>query len=143
MTMNNCVKSLLLVATVLCAPGLSLADDLHGADRILCTAVTATVCTVDGTCESDLPYNWNIPQFIEIDFAKKTLSTTRASGENRSTPAASVTREDGWIYLQGVEGGRAFSFVIDETTGLTSVAVARKGLTVSVFAACTVMPAGK
>jgi hypothetical protein len=120
-----------------------MADDLHGVDRILCSAVSATVCTVDGDCETDLPYNWNIPQFIEIDLAKKILSTTKASGENRQTPAATLARADGWIYLQGVEGGRAFSFVIDETTGLVSIAVARKGLTVSVFGACTVMPAAK
>jgi hypothetical protein len=137
------MKNLLLAVTILGAMGPVLADDLHGADRILCSAVTATVCTVDGDCETDLPYNWNIPQFIEIDLAKKILSTTKASGENRQTPAASLTREDGWIYLQGVEGGRAFSFVIDETTGLTSIAVARKGLTVSVFGACTVMPAAR
>jgi len=137
------MKTLLLAVTAVCALGPALADDLHGVDRILCSAVSATICTVDGECETDLPYNWNIPQFIEIDLARKTLSTTKASGENRSTPAASLSRADGWIYLQGVEAGRAFSFVIDETTGLVSIAVARKGLTVSVFGACTVMPAAK
>jgi len=137
------MKNLLLAVTLLGAMGPVLADDLHGVDRILCSAVSVTVCTVDGDCETDLPYNWNIPQFIEIDLAKKMLSTTKASGENRQTPAASIRREDGWIYLQGVEGGRAFSFVIDETTGLTSIAVARKGLTVSVFGACTVLPAAR
>jgi len=36
-----------------------------------------------------------------------------------------------------MEGGRAFSFVIDEATGLLTVAVARDGLSVSVFGACT------
>jgi len=143
MTTKTAVKCLLLTVTALCALGPALADDLHGVDRILCTSVSATICTVDGDCETDLPYNWNIPQFIEIDLTRKMLSTTKASGENRQTPATSLQRADGWIYLQGVEGGRAFSFVIDETTGLVSVAVARKGLTVSVFGACTVMPAGK
>ena len=130
-----------LVATA--ATAQARADDLRGADKILCTSVQAMVCIADGDCEIGAPWNWNIPQFIEIDLARKTLSTTRASGENRSTPAASLQRADGWIYLQGVEAGRAFSFVIDETTGLTSIAVARKGLTVSVFGACTVMPTGK
>jgi hypothetical protein len=132
-----------VAAALLCAAGPVLADDLHGLDRILCSAVTATVCMVNGECETDLPYNWNIPQFIEIDLVKKVLSTTRASGENRQTPAASLVRQDGWIYLQGVEGGRAFSFVIDETTGFASVAVARQGLTVSVFGACTALPAAR
>ena len=139
------MRAAILVSAValLSAAGPALADDLHGLDRILCSSVSATVCTADGDCETDLPYNWNIPQFIEIDLAKKVLSTTKASGENRQTPAATLQRADGWIYLQGVEGGRAFSFVIDETSGLVSVAVARKGVTVSVFGACTALPAAK
>jgi hypothetical protein len=143
MTTKRCLSRFFLAATLLCVAAPVAADDLHGLNRILCSAVSATVCTVDGECETDLPYNWNIPQFIEIDLAKKMLSTTKASGENRQTPAATLRREDGWIYLQGVEGGRAFSFVIDETTGMASVAVARKGVTVSVFGACTALPAGR
>jgi hypothetical protein len=119
------------------AVGVAAADDLHGVDRILCSSVSATICTEDGECDTDLPYNWNIPQFIEIDLARKTLGTTKASGENRQSPFTGLKRENGWIFLQGVEAGRAFSFVIEEATGLTSVAVARKGLTVSVFGACT------
>ncbi len=35
------------------------------------------------------------------------------------------------------EQGRAFSFVVVEETGMVSIAVARDGVTVSVFGACT------
>ena len=73
----------------------------------------------------------------EVDLKDKKLSTTKASGENRSTPIRNLVREDGKIFLQGVELGRAFSFVIDEKSGMLSVAVAREGITVSVFGACT------
>ena len=93
-----------------------------------------------GTCSSELPWNLNIPQFIEVDLKAKTFSTTKASGENRSTPIRTVSREDGLIILQGFEAGRAFSFVIHEESGMASVAVARDGLTVSIFGACTPMP---
>ena len=70
------------------------------------------------------------------------MSTTATSGENRMTPIRGVTREGGEIVLQGFEAGRAFSFVIEEETGMASVAIAREGMTVSVFGACTAMPAG-
>lgn len=113
------------------------ADDLTGSNEILCTAVLANVCTSEGECLSGPPWNWDIPQFIEIDLSKKTLSTTKASGENRSTPIKNVERDNGLIFLQGVEGGRAFSFVISETDGMVSVAVARDGFAVAVFGACT------
>jgi len=122
------------------APSLCRADSLTGANKILCTAVQATVCTPDGGCTMGSPWDYNVPQFIEIDFTQKTLSTTKASGQNRSTPFKNLQREDGKIFLQGVEKGRAFSFVIEEASGDASVAVAREGLTVSVFGACTPMP---
>jgi hypothetical protein len=71
------------------------------------------------------------------------MATTKASGEDRSTPIRTLERENGLIYIQGIEGGRAFSFVISESTGLLSVAVARDGKAVSVFGACTPLSAGK
>jgi hypothetical protein len=130
---------LVLVALV---PRVALADDISGADRILCSSVEATVCTFDAGCEIGAPWSWGIPQFIEIDLQTKRLSTTSASGESRSTPATSLKLEDGLIFIQGVENGRAFSFVINQETGVLSAAVAREGITVSVFGACTPL-AGK
>lgn len=65
------------------------------------------------------------------------LATTKASMENRSTPIESMNRADGLLYFQGVEQGRAFSFVVHEQTGHLTVAVSRDGLSVSVFGACT------
>lgn len=113
------------------------ADQLTGADAILCSAVEATVCTADGECSSGPPWDWDIPQFLEIDLKKKVIRTTQASGENRSTPIKNHERSDGKIFLQGVEQGRAFSFVISEQTGIASAAIAADGRTVTVFAACT------
>ena len=128
---------IVLVTIASLVPGPATADDLGDANTILCTASIATLCLEDGECETGPPWNWNIPQFIEIDFAAKQLRTTKASGENRSTAIKNLQREDGLIFLQGVEKGRAFSFVITEKTGLSSVAVARDGVTVSGFGACT------
>ncbi len=129
---------LLLLITVV--PTVALADDVGDSDHILCTSIQATVCYMDEDCEIGTPWNWNIPQFIEIDFAEKVLRTTKASEENRQTPFKNLEREAGMIFLQGVERGRAFSFVIEEETGLASIAVARNGVTVSVFGACTPLP---
>ena len=84
-----------------------------------------------------VPWELSIPDFVVIDTKKKTVSTTKASQLNRSTSFAKVEKQDGLIYLQGIEGGRAFSFVIDEATGRMTVAVARDGLSVTVFGACT------
>lgn len=116
------------------------ADDLTGATRFLCASVQATKCLEGGDCGIDLPWNLNIPEFIEVDLDARKLGTTRASGENRATPITHLTRADGLIVLQGFEMGRAFSFVITEQTGRITAAVASEGRAVAVFGSCTPQP---
>ena len=115
----------------------TFADDLTGAKALLCSAVEASVCIAMDGCESGPATSWKVPQFLEIDLVAKKLSTTIASGENRATVASVLDRREGVITLQGIEGGRAFSFQIREDDGSFTGAVAREDLTVSVFGACT------
>jgi hypothetical protein len=129
-------KKILAIA-LLSISGASLADDLSGLDKFLCSPAQVIACFEGTDCLTLLPWEADIPQFVVVDIRKKLVSTTKGSGENRSTPIQSVQREDSTIYLQGIEGGRAFSFVIDEPSGLLTFSVARDGLTVTVFGACT------
>lgn len=138
--MKRPLRAFAVVACAWLLSGALRADDLRNVNRFLCTAVQATVCRDDDDCEIGVPWEFNIPQFIQVDLDKKTLSTTPASGENRSTPIKSVERQNGLIILQGSEKGRAFSWVITEATGMATVAVARNGVAVAVFGACTPTP---
>ena len=134
----NC--RVLLPAIVVCVSLLAtpvLADDLTGSNVLVCSAGHATRCFANGECETGPPWEWDIPMFIEIDLDEKKLRTTAASGENRSTPVTTIVRDNGVIFLQGVEGGRAFSFVITEKTGFLSVGVATEGMALAVFGGCT------
>jgi len=124
------------------------ADDLTGSSRFLCAAVQATVCADDGECADDLPWNLNIPPFLQVDLEGRSLSTTAASGEARATPIEHLSRSDGTIVFHGFEMGRAFSWVIDEQSGEVTAALAAAGITMSVFGICTPMasaavPTGK
>ena len=129
-------KNFVALAFLLVA-GTSVADDISNSNRFLCSTSQLVVCFEDAECLTMLPGDVNVPQFVVVDTKKKLISTTKASGENRSTPIRTLQREDSAIFLQGIEDGRASSFVIDEQTGLVTVAVSRNGLTVSVFGACT------
>jgi hypothetical protein len=129
-------KKLLIVA-LLSISGAGIADDLSGLDRFLCSPTQIITCFEGTDCTTLLPWEADIPQFVVIDTRKKLISTTKGSDENRSTPVQSMQREDSTIYLQGVEGGRAFSFVIEESSGLLTVSVTRDGITVTIFGACT------
>ena len=114
-----------------------LADDLAGADRFVCAPAQVNICLEDGSCVSAMPWDVNVPQFLEIDLKRKSIATTEASGEDRVTPIQSISEDDDAVFLQGVENGRAFSFVISRSSGFMSVAVAREFLTVTGFGACT------
>ena len=114
-----------------------LAENLSGVDEFVCSVSRISLCAETGECFDVQPWEIDMPQFVVVDTKRKTIATTRASDEQRSTSIANYHRDGGSIYLQGMEGGRAFSFVIDEATGLLTVAVARDGLSVSVFGACT------
>jgi hypothetical protein len=127
-----------LVALALGAgPGVAAADSLEGADRLLCSPVEVIACTGDGACEAEAPAELGVPPFVIVDLKKKLLATTAASSEQRSTPIDSVSRADGMIVLQGQEMGRAFTWLMDETSGRVSLATVRDSMVVNVFGACT------
>ena len=129
-------KQLMIVVGLLLGSG-AWAEDLSDVDKFLCSVSSVVLCAENGDCFDLQAWEADVPQFVVVDTKKKLVSTTRASDEQRSSPMATLVRENGQIVLQGVEAGRAFSFVIDETTGIVTVAVARDGISVSVFGACT------
>ena len=116
------------------------ADDLTGADRFLCASGEVTVCEMDGECTTGPPWEFNVPDFIEVDLEAGLLKTTEASEENRQTPITRIIREDGLIVFQGLEMGRAFSFNIEEASGTMTGVAARNGLFIGAFGVCTPLP---
>lgn len=131
------MRRFVLAATGLFVAGSAAADDLTGVDRFLCATAEVILCVEDGECFTIPPAEVDVPEFVIVDLDGKMLSTTEASGLNRTTAIATANRTDGFIYLQGIDSGRAFSFVINEVTGHITAAVSRDGAAVAVFGACT------
>ena len=73
-------------------PSISAADDLTGQERFLCTAVDATRCMETGSCTTELPWNLNIPQFMEVDLKAKTVGTVAGTGEQSTRRRAAWPR---------------------------------------------------
>ena len=118
-----------------------LGDGLRDHDAFLCAVLEVSRCAPEEGCARVALGDLNVPDFAEIDLAAKLVRTTAASGENRSTPILSAVRQERSILLQGVEKGRAWSFVLDEESGRLTAAVARQEISVNVFAVCTPLPA--
>jgi hypothetical protein len=131
------MRKLLIISAGLILGSNAAAENLAGVDEMICSAGQAQICLETGDCYAATPWELSVPDFVVINTKKKTISTTKASGLNRSTEFSKVEKSEGLIYLQGIDSGRAFSFVIDEITGRMTVAVSRDGLSVTVFGACT------
>ena len=131
------MKKLLIAGLGLAVFAPVAAEDVTGVTRMICASGQAQICLETGECYAAMPFELGVPDFVIIDTKKGTISTTKASGLNRFTEFTKSERKEGLIYLQGVEGGRAFSFVIHEATGRMTAAIARDGLSVTVFGACT------
>jgi len=125
--------------------GPAWADDLTGIDRFICSAGSVSACCDDGECASGTAAELGVPQFMEFDLTQKRVSTTKASGLNRATAIDNLKRENGIIVMQGVENGRAYSFVVDEKQGTLSatVAVQEAGCNIIGFGTCTPMAGAK
>jgi len=136
--MNPILKTAMLSAAFI-ASSVS-ADDLGKSQQILCSVLNVNVCQSDGACVAVSPADLNIPQFIEVDTKTGRLSTTAASGENRETTASQVIHADDHLLIHGDELGRAFSLLIQESTGLASFASVMDGRSSVVFSACTPKP---
>ena len=135
MKLDTILWAAVFAATVL-APS-ATADDITGAEKILCTTVEATECYAEVGCNLGSPEDWNIPRFVEVDFENQLLSSTEASGERRSSSMKHLERDGDRIFIQGVEASRAYSIVIDQSSGTASSAIALERHVVAAFAYCT------
>ena len=130
-------KFALSMVAVLATTTAAQADDVSDSDRMLCSVSKLMLCTEDGECYPVSVLDSDVPQFLIVDLKKKELTTTKASAENRSSDIANVVRENGRTFLQGIENNRAFSILIEDDLGQFTAAIARDGITHSVFGACT------
>jgi|SRR5262245_22947151 len=127
-----------VVASVgLLASGVTLADNLEGADRLLCAPKQIMICVEEADCYPAHASELGVPEFVIIDLKNKKMQTTKASEQARTTAFSTLSRSGGKIFLQGIDNGRAFSFVIDEANGILTAALSRDGVAVAVFGSCT------
>lgn len=81
------------------------AGDFDGTRPLLISVIRVVECTPDAACREVTPASVELPQFLKIDFANKTIGPAAADDE---TPATAIERQevvDGKLILQGAEDG--------------------------------------
>ena len=79
----------------------------------------------------------DLPDFVRLDIREGVSRTTQAGPEQRETRFVSVERSDGVIVMHGAQAGRAFSWLIVESSGEGTLTIGAPGQGITVFTGCT------
>jgi hypothetical protein len=100
------------------------AGDFDGTRPLLVSVIRAVECVPDGTCREVTPASVDLPQFLKIDFSKKTIRPADADDETPDTVIERQEIVDGKLILQGAEDGYekmrdglGWTMAISEATG--------------------------
>jgi len=81
------------------------AGDFDGTRPLLISVIRVVECTPDGACREVTPASVELPQFMKIDFTKKTIRPAAADDETSATTIERQEVVDGKLILQGAEDG--------------------------------------
>ena len=115
----------------------AVGGDFDGSKPLICAVIEVSECVPGGECQLGSAESINIPQFLKINFEGKTISSTPEAGPVRTTKIQNMERADGKLILQGVQNGRAWSMVINETTGKVTMSASDELAGFVIFGACT------
>src|SRR5258706_3044022 len=123
----------LALATFSCFASATLsAGDFDGSRPLLCETVDAHDCGPGEICLRALPAELGAPQFLRLDFAKKTVA-----GPERATSIRFMDNGPAQILLQGTELGYAWTIALDKVAGSLAVTLVNREDTLVLFGACT------
>ena len=137
--MRNKIRSMLPalgLAAVLLPAGASAAG-LDGKSNLVCAAVDVVGCTNGPGCREGSANEFELPQFMFVDFKKQVIHATDETGLDVVSEINSSEITEQQIILQGIENHRGWSATIDKTNGQMTVASTGSGVSFMVFGACT------
>ncbi len=137
--MRNKIPSILLTlgfAAMLLPAGASAAG-LDGKTNLVCAAVHVIGCTNGPGCREGSANDFDLPQFMFVDFKKQEIHATDETGINVVSEIKSSEITEQQIILQGIENHRGWSATIHRGNGELTVASSGSGVSFMVFGACT------
>ena len=112
------------------------AGRLDGSSNLVCATIEAIGCK-DGLCSYGLAKNFELPEFMFVDFKNKTVRHTEQHGGKETSPIEQFKKSKSHLFLQGIENGHGWSMVINSESGAVTVAIAGDEILYSVLGAYT------
>jgi hypothetical protein len=129
-------KVLLGFVAAICIFTLSLsvqAGSFDGTQNLICAPQVAIECGPDGECEQAMAASVNLPNFFQVDFSKKELTSITDSENKRTSKIKSMESLDSKLFLHGL----AWSMAITQDTGRFVISASGGNEAFVVFGACT------
>ena len=128
----------LLISTVRASAG-----DFDGSKPLLVSVIRVIECTPQGECQEVNAESVALPQFLRIDFEKKTIRPAREAERVPETAIERMETVDGKLILQGAEDGfdkmkdgLGWTMAISEETGKVVLTASGEEVGFVVFGAC-------
>jgi hypothetical protein len=119
-------------AALLCSTTAVFGADFDGSKPLICATVDAHACDPGEVCLRGLPDSIGIPEFMRIDFAKKTIA-----GPKRTTQIRYMDTSADQILMQGTERGYAWTIALGTADGSMTLTLVSRDDAFTVFGYCT------
>ncbi|MFC1720260.1 hypothetical protein ACFL00_03870 [Pseudomonadota bacterium] len=128
----NLIKNIFILTLGFLAVSPVLASDFDGSKPLICATVEARDCVLTRRCFTGEAREVGAPEFMRIDFAKKTIT-----GTERTTAIAALEKSENQLLMQGAELGFGWTLAIDQTNGYFSGSITNLEGTFLLFGSCT------
>jgi len=125
------------------APYSVAAGDFDGSKPFICVIIETSECAPGEECRRGTPQSINLPQIINFNFKEKIISGVLKSGETVSTKIENIMRDEGKLYLHGVDDGMPWSMVVAEETGSITMSASGDQEGFIAFGVCIPAPVKK
>ena len=138
-----------VIASLLLCLGLTpkaTAGDFDGSKPLLVSVERVMQCTPKDGCQETSAADVGLPEFLKIDFAKKTIRPARDGKDIPDTAIKRSEQVDGKLILQGAEDGYAgmrdglgWTIAVSEDSGQVVLTASGDEVAFVVFGACLPM----
>jgi hypothetical protein len=115
----------------------ALAGPYDGSQALICAPSEILECERSLQCEAQSAETVDLPAFIRISVADKTVTGTRPSGEPVDAKITTAQLNDQQLFLQGVQKRFGWSAAIDQTKGHLTMTIHDQASGFVIFGACT------
>ena len=115
------------------------AGGFDGSSNLVCSSVEVIGCVDGPACLQAKARDFELPEFVFVDFANKVVRATDESGIKEVSPIKSSETTDQQLILQGIENHRGWTMAIDRSTGRMSISSTGPEVDFLIFGACTAL----